>query len=61
MISKEKLNNYIGQRIGIETSTGKFLYGLLIEVENSSIKIEFLNKEKVMLIPVHSIISLRKI
>jgi len=56
---KEQFNRYVGLKVGVETSTGKYLFGVLTEVDNSSAKIQFLNKARVLIIPVHSIISIK--
>lgn len=61
MLTTEKLNTYLNCKVGVELNSGKYVYGVLTELDELSIKVEFVNKEKVMLIPIHSIISLRLI
>lgn len=59
MMIKEQFNKYIGLKVGVETSAGKYLFGILTEVDDFSAKIQFLNKARILIIPIHSIISIK--
>jgi len=58
MIAKD-LEKYLSQAIGVELFSGRYVFGVLSEISDFSIKIEFLNKARVLTIPLNSIISVR--
>jgi len=56
---KQEIDKYLGCKIGLETNAGRYVFGTLKEIDSSSIKIEFLNKARTLIIPVCSIISIK--
>jgi len=61
MLEKTKIEKYLGTKVGISTSSGKYLFGTLIEVSEGSCQIQFLNRARVLVIPFQSIISIKSL
>jgi len=58
-MNERELEKYLGSRVGVSTNSGRFLFGHLIEIEDFAVKIQFLNKARILTVPVHSIVSIK--
>ena len=60
LLENKNFKRFLGKKIGIETLAGKFVFGILLEDSDLFLKIEFVNKQRVMVVPKSSIISFRE-
>ena len=55
----EELKKYLGSKIYIELNSGKYVFGDVTEIENSCLKVRFLDGSKILTIPISSIVCVR--